>query len=189
MKRGIKGRPQRRRRRALAPLAAAALVVVAVAERVRRWRRDDAREASMYGLELNKSISRRLIMEAFDAGRLEVVDELVAPSFVSHDPAGGDFTGPEGTKDFVTTYRQAFPDLRVTIEEQVAERDLVATRWAARGTHRGDLMGLPATGKEVTITGLTLDRIENGKLAESWNNWDALGLMQQLGAIPALTDA
>jgi steroid delta-isomerase-like uncharacterized protein len=141
-------------------------------------------------MEENKLISRRLVEEAFNAGRYEVIDELVAPKFVNHDPSvTDDLVGPEGTRQLIESYRTAFPDLQITIEEQIAERDLVSSRWMARGTHRGSLLGIEPTGKESTVTGITIDRIENGKIVESWNNWDTLGMLQQLGVVPALAEA
>jgi steroid delta-isomerase-like uncharacterized protein len=82
-------------------------------------------------------------------------------------------------------YRAAFPDLRVEVESQVAEGDLVVTRWASTGTHEGDLPGLPASHNKVTVTGIAIDRLENGKIVEAWGNWDTLGMMQQIGAVPA----
>jgi steroid delta-isomerase-like uncharacterized protein len=135
--------------------------------------------------EQNKTISRRSVEEAFKKGNLDVLDELVSPSFVNHDPASPeDIRGVEGFKEFVNTYRSAFPDVRVTIEDQIAEGDKVVSRWSARGTQKGELQGIPASNKQVTVTGISIDRIEGGKIVESWNNWDTLGMLQQLGAIP-----
>ena len=134
-----------------------------------------------------KGIARRLLEEAFNSGNLDVVDELVAPEFVNHDAALPEpIVGIEATKASIRAYRDAFPDLRMTIELQVAEGDYVTTRWSARGTHQGDLMGMPATGKEATVTGITVDQIVDGRIVESWTNWDTLGLMQQLGVVPSL---
>ena len=135
----------------------------------------------------NKAIARRLVEEAFNEGKLEVVDELAAPGIVSHDSALPEpLVGIDATKASIAAYRDAFPDLKLTVEEQIAEGDLVVTRWTARGTHQGELMGMAPTGKEATVTGITIDRLENGRIAESRTNWDSLGLMQQLGAVPAL---
>lgn len=138
----------------------------------------------------NKGITRRFFEEAFNSGNLDVVDELVAPEFVNHDAALPEPTvGIAGVKASIIGYRDAFPDLRITIEQQVAEGEFVTTRWTGRGTHQGDLMGMAATGKQGTVTGITIDRIVDGKFVESWTNWDTLGLMQQLGVIPALATA
>ena len=82
-------------------------------------------------------------------------------------------------------YRTAFPDMRITIEDQVAEGDKVVTRWTASGTHQGDLMGIDPTGRRATVTGITIDRISGGKVEETWTNFDAMGMMQQLGVIPS----
>jgi steroid delta-isomerase-like uncharacterized protein len=136
--------------------------------------------------EENKRISRRVAEEAFSRGDLDVIDELVADNFVNHDPTLPlDLPpGREGFKELVNFYRSAFPDAQVTVENQIAEGDKVATRWTGRGTHQGDFAGLPATGKQATITGITIDRIEGGRIVESWNEANQLGLLQQLGAIP-----
>jgi steroid delta-isomerase-like uncharacterized protein len=137
-----------------------------------------------------KAIARRFLEEAFNSGNLDVVDELVAPEFVNHDaalPEPG--VGIEAAKASITGYREAFPDLRLTIEQQLAEGEYVTTRWSARGTHQGNLMGMAPTGKQATVTGITIDRMVDGRFVESWTNWDTLGLMQQLGVIPALATA
>ena len=134
-----------------------------------------------------KGIARRLLEEAFNSGNLDVVDELVAPEFVNHDAAMPEPTvGIEATKASIRGYREAFPDLRLTIEEQIAEGEYVTTRWTGRGTHEGDLMGMPATGKQATVTGITIDRIVDGRFVESWTNWDTLGMLVQLGVVPSL---
>jgi steroid delta-isomerase-like uncharacterized protein len=95
-----------------------------------------------------------------------------------------DMRGVEGARDFYSMYRGAFPDAQITIEDQLAEGDMVATRWTARGTHQGDLMGVPASGNRVEVAGMTISRSEGGRIVEEWNNYDALGLMQQIRAIP-----
>jgi steroid delta-isomerase-like uncharacterized protein len=189
MRHGFERRAERRSRRLLAPLAGAALLAVALAERLRRRRRGEQTEGSRQMSEANKTVSRRLVEEAFNQGKLDVIEELVAPAFVSHDPLTGDTKGPEGTREVIEGYRSAFPDLKITVEDQLAERDLVATRWTAKGTHKGELLGIAPTGKESTVTGLTIDRIKDGKIVESWNNWDTLGMLRQLGIVPELTTA
>jgi steroid delta-isomerase-like uncharacterized protein len=139
--------------------------------------------------EQNKAIVRRAFEEPW-TGNLDVVDELIASDYVGHDPASPEpLRGPDGVKEFVSTYRTAFPDARIAVEQQLAEGDLVATRWSARGTHEGELLGLSPTGKQVTVSGLTMSRLEGGKIVEEFQNWDALGMMQQLGAVPALAYA
>jgi steroid delta-isomerase-like uncharacterized protein len=124
--------------------------------------------------------------EGFNKGNLASVDEITAEGFRNHDPAdGGDYVGREGAKQQIQMYRAAFPDLQLTIDDIFESGDEVAVRWTARGTHRGDLMGLAPTGVQTVTTGITIDRYEDGKIAESWTNWDTLGLMRQLGAAPA----
>jgi len=135
----------------------------------------------------NKALSRRLLEEAFNAGNIDVVDELVTTDFVNHDAALPEpMIGPDAAKASINGYRTAFPDLRITIEEQIADEQGVATRWSATGTHEGDLMGMTPTGKQSTVTGITIDRIVDGRIAESWTNWDTLGMLQQLGVVPVL---
>jgi steroid delta-isomerase-like uncharacterized protein len=138
----------------------------------------------------NKALARRILEEAFNVGNLGVMDEVLTTGFVNHDVAFPEpEIGIEAAKGNAAGYRDAFPDIRMTIEEQVADDDRVVTRWTARGTHHGELFGITPTGKQVTVTGITIDRVESGRIAESWTNWDALGLMQQLGAVPALATA
>jgi steroid delta-isomerase-like uncharacterized protein len=139
--------------------------------------------------EQNKKIVRRAFEEPWQ-GNLDVVDELTARDYIGHDPANPEpLRGPEGVKEFISSYRAAFPDARITVEEQVAEGDLVATRWSGRGTHEGELMGVQPTGKQVTVSGLTISRLKGGKIVEEFQNWDNFGMMQQLGAIPELAHA
>jgi steroid delta-isomerase-like uncharacterized protein len=189
MRRDDEKRAGQRTRRLLAPLAGAALLAIAAAERFRRRRRGEQTEGSRQMSETNKTVSRRLVEEAFNQGKLDVIEDLVAPTLVSHDPLTGDTKGPDGTREVIEGYRSAFPDLKITIEDQLAERDLVATRWTAKGTHKGELLGIAPTGKESTVTGLTIDKIKDGKIVESWNNWDALGMLRQLGIVPELATA
>lgn len=135
--------------------------------------------------EENKAIVRRSFDELFSQGDLDVADAVIAADYVGHDPAlPQPMHGPLEFKRFVTMYRTAFPDLTLTVEEQIAEGDRVVTRFTARGTNRGALMGIPPTGRRVTITGISIDRMVDGKSAESWTNYDLLGLMQQLGILP-----
>jgi steroid delta-isomerase-like uncharacterized protein len=135
--------------------------------------------------QANKGIARRLL-EAMNTGDLDVIDEIVDPGYRTHDPSlpPDHPTGPEGVKQLIQLYRGAFPDVRMTIEDQIAEGDLVVTRWTATGTHRGDLQGIAPTGRQARISGIAIDRIAGGKITENWENWDTLGLLQQVGAIP-----
>jgi len=141
--------------------------------------------------EENKAIARRALEEVFSGqGNLDVADELFATDYVGHDPASlEDIRGPEGVKEFGSMYRNAFPDVQLSVQEQVAEGDMVATRWIASGTHQGDLMGIAPTGNRVTVAGTSVERIVDGKIEETWDNYDALGMMQQIGAIPSPEEA
>jgi steroid delta-isomerase-like uncharacterized protein len=136
--------------------------------------------------ETNKAIIRRFFEEAFGKGNLAVVDEIVAPDQVNGGPGAlpGMPNGPEGSKMLIKAYRNAFPDLHFTIDEQIVEGNTVVTRWSAHGTHTGELAGIPATGKRTTVVGLGVDRVENGKIVESWGLFDQFGMLQQLGVIP-----
>ena len=131
--------------------------------------------------EENKAVVRRLFEEAWNQGNLAVVDELFAPDYVGHIPPEI-LNGPEAFKQFVKEYRTVFPDIHFTIEDLVAEGDKVVGRWTCRGTHKGELQGIPATGVQVTSTGIHVSRIAGGKIVEAWSNWDAMGVMQQLSA-------
>ncbi len=132
----------------------------------------------------NKDILRRFFDQLFNAGDLSVADEIVATNYVNHNALPGEAPGREGLKAFVTLLGTAFPDLHITIEDQVAEGDKVATRFTATGTHRGEFAGIPATGKPVSVTLINIHRVSGGQIQEAWLNWDALGMMQQLGVVP-----
>jgi len=136
--------------------------------------------------ESNKAVARRFLEEVFGQGKLAVADEIVALDYVNRGPGAlpGLPPGPEGSKQLVMVYRNAFPDVQFTIDEQIAEGDKVMTRWTARGTHKGELAGIPPTGKSATVTGMGVDRIVNGKIVESWGVFDQFGMLQQLGVIP-----
>jgi steroid delta-isomerase-like uncharacterized protein len=134
-----------------------------------------------------KAIARRIVEEAWSKGNLGIVDEVVSPSYVDHDPsAPAPVRGLDGAKEQVKLYRTAFPDLTFTIDDMMVDGEKVLTRWTARGTHKGSLMGIPPTGKQATVTGMTIDRFSGGKIVEGWANWDTLGLLQQLGVIPKM---
>ncbi len=136
--------------------------------------------------EANKALVRRELEEVFSKGNLDTSEELYAPDYVGHESTSPEeIRGVEGARQFAAIYRQAFPDLQVTVEDEVAEGDKVATRFTARGTHQGELEGIAPTGNRVEIAGIAISRIEGGKIAEDWSNFDALGLMQQIGAVPS----
>jgi len=134
-------------------------------------------------LEENKAIFRGVMERLWNQGDLSVADELVAPDAFS--PSMPQLpSGPEGFKQIATTFRAAFPDLNISIEDLIAEDDLVAGRLIERATHRGEFMGIPATGKAVTINEIGIFRIAHGKIAETWFELDVVGLLQQLGVVP-----
>lgn len=138
----------------------------------------------------NKAVVRRIFDEAWSHGKLEVIDEISMPDSISHVTARPEpLRGPGEVKEFFSAYRSAFPDLEMTVEDQIAEGDKVVTRWTARGTHEGDFMGIEATGKTTAVAGMTVHRLADGKIAEAWAHWDTMGLMQQLGVIPELARA
>jgi len=134
--------------------------------------------------EQNKKIAYRAFEEVQSEGKLDLVDELVVTDYIGHTPLG-ELYGPERVKQFFATLRDSFPNLQVTVEDQIAEGDKVATRWTARGTHEGQFQAVPATGRQMTMTGMTIFRIANARIIEGWTNADILGMLVQLRAIPA----
>ncbi len=137
--------------------------------------------------EENKARTRRVYEEVFNQGNLAVVDELFSPNHVYHDPGFPEpIRGPEGFKQYAMMYRNAFPDNTITIEDLIAEGDTVAVRHTYRGTHKGTLQGIPPTGKQVMVTAMVISRTVDGKFAETWFTGDILGLLQQLGVVPAM---
>jgi steroid delta-isomerase-like uncharacterized protein len=137
-------------------------------------------------VEENRALIQHFVEEAFNRGNLGVVDEIYATGYVGHTAGFPAQTpGPEGVKEFVGLFRSAFPDLHTTIEDIVAEGDKVAYRWTSVGTHQGELIGVPPSGNRVELTGITIERIEGGKIVQTWNNFDQLGMMRQVGATSA----
>jgi steroid delta-isomerase-like uncharacterized protein len=134
--------------------------------------------------EENKAIVRRFFEEGPSKGNLRIANELLSPDFVLHVPLPVS-SGIEGINEVITTCRAAFEHLNVTIEDMIAEGDNVATRFTAHGIHKGDFMGLQATGKPIAMTGMEIFRIKEGKIIELWGEANLLGLMQQLGIFPA----
>jgi predicted ester cyclase len=136
--------------------------------------------------EENKALVRRYFEQAWNQRDVRVLDELLAPGYVNHSPfAPGLPTGPEGVPLVIQALTAAFPDLRFTLEDQLAEGDTVVTRRTLRGTHRGELMGIAPTGKPVVVAGINIERVVGGRIVEHWRQSDELGLLQQLGAMPA----
>ena len=134
-------------------------------------------------MENAKRIVKRVFEEPW-TGNLDVIDEFVSPDYVGHDPAEPEpIRGIAGARTNIEKYLAAFSGA-ITVDEQIAEGDKVATRWTGRGTHTGEIAGITATGKDVTVSGLTISRIAGGKIVEEWTTWDTLGMLIQLGAVP-----
>ena len=136
-------------------------------------------------LEENKALVRRCIDE-MEKGNWAILDELLAHDYVYHMSGRPKPVTREEYVQFARMFRTAFPDGRMTIEDMIAEGDKVVTRYTSRGTHKGDYMGIPATGKEVVSTGIVITRIAKGKIAEDWEEFDGIGYLQQLGVIPPI---
>ena len=138
----------------------------------------------------NKAIVRRLYEEVWNKRRLEVVNELISPSHALQGPnIFGSSMGPEAYKRQVLSFLEGYPDLHWAINDTIAEKDKVVACWTISGTHEGDFMGVPATNKKVSVDGMTIHHIAGGKIMDSNINWDALGMMQQLGAVPVMEKA
>ena len=136
--------------------------------------------------EQNKGIARRFAEEVINKNNLDAIDDLFAPNYVSHVLPPGLPQGPEGEKLFASSFHAAFPDAHLTVEDMIAEGDKVATRFTYRATHKGEFMGIPPSGKQVTFTGIRIFRFDGGTIAEQWGESDNLGFMQQLGVIPPM---
>jgi steroid delta-isomerase-like uncharacterized protein len=135
--------------------------------------------------EESKAIMRRF-WEVWEQGNVELLDELLAPEYINHTLAAPDLpSGPQGVKEVVSMFRSGIPDLKVVIEDMIAEGDKVATRYALEGIHRGEIFGVPPTGKHLSIKSMTVERLSEGKIVEHWRVTDELDMMRQLGAIRA----
>lgn len=130
--------------------------------------------------EENKAIWQRYV-EELDKGNMTIIDQLAAPNCVVHYPGGLDVRGPDALKEHAAKFYTAFPDFQHVIEDMIAEGDKVAARYTDRGTHKGEFMGIAPTGKQVEFTAIGICRFANGKFTEAWVDYDALGLLQQLG--------
>ena len=134
----------------------------------------------------NKALIQRWFEEVWNQGREEVIDELFAAEGIAHglaDEAGNALRGPQDFKPFFRKFRSAFPEMEVRVEDTVAEGDKVAARCLVRGKHQSDSLGFAATGQATEFTGITIVRIENGKIVEAWNNFDFMTMYKQLGAL------
>jgi steroid delta-isomerase-like uncharacterized protein len=137
------------------------------------------------GVDEHKALFRRWFEEVVTGGRLDVADELLSPDYRLHLPGSTEPVDAGAHKRLVATFRSAFPDWTESVEDAIAEGDKVVLRVTGRGAHQGAFDGVPATGRVVTVTGIGIARVHDGRIAEAWAAYDALGLMQQVGAIPA----
>jgi steroid delta-isomerase-like uncharacterized protein len=136
--------------------------------------------------EQNKALFRRMVEEIFNRGNMSLADEFIAPDFVEHEELPpGIPPGREGVKQLTAMLRSAFPDFKATIDDMIAEGDKVVVRMTWRGTHKGEFMGIPPTGKSVSFGVIDIVRFAGDKFAEHWGLMDSMSMMQQLGAVPA----
>ena len=134
--------------------------------------------------EQNKMLMRRAVKEVWNGENFAAVDELVSSDVVLHlSKPGADIHGREGVRQFYATLQAAFPDIHFTIEDQIADGDKVVTRWTCRGAHKGEYQGISPTGKQISVAGIDIDRITNGRVVECWPILDELGMLQQLGVV------
>lgn len=133
-----------------------------------------------------KTIAQYFLAEAFNTGNLDPAEDYIAPNFQNHDPGTPPLsTGPEGFRQLISGYRAAFPDIHMTVDDMLVEGDKVVGRWTASGTNTGSLNGMPPTHKQAAVTGISLITFQGGQVASQHTTWDTLGLLQQLGVIPA----
>lgn len=173
-----------------AQMVVVTLLFTAAAREIKERARDDSRSACvrtrkefLMSTATNKAIVRDYVQKVWNEQRVDLVDEFMAEDFFHHDALG--ITNREDVRNFITMTLNAFPDFKVTIEHQVSEGDLVVHRQTISGTQNGEYLGIPATGKSFSALGIYIFRMKDGKIAELWGVADALGMMQQLGAIPA----
>lgn len=134
----------------------------------------------------NSALIHRWFEEVWNKGRMEAIDEMASASVIGHGQARHDTDiGLKEFKPFVVALRSAFPDMKIVIDHTIEQGDKAVARWTATMTHKGAFLGFAPTGKKVTITGTTMLRFANGKIVEGWDNWDQLGLLVQIGAVPA----
>ena len=136
-------------------------------------------------IEQNKAVFRQIVEEIFNQGNISLFDELVAPDFIEHEELPpGIPVGRDGAKVLFTQLRSAFPDFNAEIEDLIAEGDRVVVRMKWTGTHEGEFMGIPPTGRSISIEVIDIVRFEGGKFVEHWGIMDNMGMMQQLGVVP-----
>jgi steroid delta-isomerase-like uncharacterized protein len=133
--------------------------------------------------EQNEALVGRFFEELCNGRRADVADEIIAADYVSHGPQAPPAEGPEGVKLRVGVYQESL-DGHWSVQEMISAGDRVVARWTGSGTHRGELMGVEPTGKPISVEAISVFRIADGKIAEEWTVWDALGLLQQVGAVP-----
>jgi len=132
----------------------------------------------------------RLVLEEPWKGNWDVIESFVSPDYLGHDPAEDEpVRGPAGVRARIERYLTAFPDGGLSVDDQLADGDRVATRWTARGIQTGEIAGVAATGREITVSGVTVSRLEGDLVVEDWTSWDTLGMLVQLGAVPAHAEA
>jgi steroid delta-isomerase-like uncharacterized protein len=133
----------------------------------------------------HEAIIREHVEVLFNQHRVDRTEETVTADYLDHAPLPGQVPGLEGAKQKWAAYLAAVPDMHATVEELIAEGDKVAVRWTVQGTHQGELMGIPATGRRAVFRGISIYRLDDGKIVEQWEQWDRLDLLRQLGVIPA----
>lgn len=135
--------------------------------------------------DTNKAIERRFVEEFWNENKLDSVEDFYADDCRRHDPNTPDVsTGPQGVREVAAMLRASFPDVRLKIEEMIAEGDLVAVRWTSNATHLGEYQGIAPTGKQFSVSGISITRYVDGKITDEWVNWDAVGLLKAIGALP-----
>ena len=137
----------------------------------------------------NKNLVRRFFDEMCNQRKLNIADELFASNHEYHDPQNPTPPGPEGMKQVISAYQTAFPDAHWHVVETISADNDIVTRWRGTGTQKMELNGIPPTGKSVDVQGIWIHRFSKDKIAESWNVWDTLGMLQQLGVVPVMEQA
>jgi steroid delta-isomerase-like uncharacterized protein len=138
---------------------------------------------TIHDISHNKTLMRNVIEEIYNKGNLNLADEVVTNQYVPHDSTLNTGNGAAGLKNHASALRTAFPDLHLNIEEIHSDGDTVVTRLTAQGTHKGDFLNVSPTGRTIKTTGILISHVKNGKLADSFMNWDALGVLRQIGAV------